>query len=52
MAGGAQAEFLDKLESRLRLYQDYNRTPELWKSFDAGRDAGEAVYPVPLAALP
>jgi serine/threonine-protein kinase PpkA len=52
MAGGAQAEFLDKLESRLSLYQDYNRTPELWKSFDGGRDAGEAVCTVPLAALP
>ena len=52
MGGGAQTELLDTLESRLRLYQDFNRTPELWKSFDGGRDAGEAVYPVPLSALP
>ena len=52
MGGGAQTEFLDKLESRLRLYQDFNRTPELWKAFDGGRDPGEAVYPVPLSALP
>jgi hypothetical protein len=52
MGGGAQTELLDTLESRLRLYQDFNRTPELWKSFDAGRDPGEAVYPVPLSALP
>jgi len=52
MGGGAQAELLDTLEARLRLYQDFNRTPELWQSFDDGRDAGEAVYPVPLSALP
>jgi len=52
MGGGAQTELLDTLESRLRLYQDFNRTPELWKSFDGGRDTGEAVYPVPLSALP
>jgi len=52
MGGGAQTELLDTLEARLRLYQDFNRTPELWKSFDGGRDAGEAVYPVPLSALP
>jgi serine/threonine-protein kinase PpkA len=52
MGAGAQTEFLDKLESRLRLYQDFNRTPELWKAFDDGRDPGEAVFPVPLSALP
>jgi hypothetical protein len=52
MGGGAQTELLDNLEARLRLYQDFNRTPELWKSFDGGRDPGEAVYPVPLSALP
>ena len=52
MGGGAQAELLDTLEARLQLYQDFNRTPALWKSFDAGRDTGEAVYPVPLSALP
>ena len=52
MGGGAQTELLDTLESRLRLYQDFNRTPELWHSFDGGRDPGEAVYPVPLSALP
>lgn len=52
MGGGAQTELLDNLEARLRLYQDFNRTPELWKSFDNGRDPGEAVFPVPLSALP
>jgi hypothetical protein len=52
MSADAQSQFLDKLESHLRLYRTFNETPELWHSFDGGRDPGEAVYPVPLAVLP
>ncbi len=47
-----QSQFLDELESHLRAYRDFNRTPELWQSFDAAHDPGEAMFPVPLALLP
>jgi serine/threonine-protein kinase PpkA len=47
-----QNQILDTLETRRRLYREFHRTPNLWVSFDGGRDPGEAMYRVPLDLLP
>jgi serine/threonine-protein kinase PpkA len=52
MGAGRRTEIVNALEAKLRLYEEFNRQPSLWVSFDGGRDAGEAVYPVPIDALP
>jgi len=52
MGAAAQTEALDTLEARLRAYEEFNRTAELWVAFDGGRDPGEAMFPVPLTLLP
>jgi len=48
----AQQEFLDSISRRLRLYQIYHDDVDRWVALDGGADPGEAVYPVPLEALP
>jgi serine/threonine-protein kinase PpkA len=52
MGAGRRTEYLNALEAKLRLYEEFNRQPSLWVSFDGGRNPGEAMYPVPLDALP
>ena len=52
MQTNRQSQFLDELESHLRAYRDFNRTPDIWQSFDAAHDPGEAMFPVPLSLLP
>ncbi|WP_439577816.1 hypothetical protein [Elioraea sp.] len=52
MGAGRQTEMLDTLEQRLRAYEEFSRSRELWVSFDGGRDPGEEMFPVPLAMLP
>lgn len=52
MGAAAQREVLDTIESKLHLYQVLDANPNLWVSFDGGRVPGDAVYPVPLDALP
>jgi hypothetical protein len=52
MGAGRQTEMLDTLEQRLRAYEQFSRSRELWVSFDGGRDPGEEMFPVPLALLP
>ena len=52
MGAGARREIINALDSRLRLYEEYARQPELWVNLDRARDPGEAMYPVPLAQLP
>lgn len=47
-----QQSFLDEIERKLRLYQLYNDDVSRWVSLDGGLDPGEAVYPVPLDAMP
>ncbi|MCA3422984.1 MAG: VWA domain-containing protein [Roseomonas sp.] len=49
---GRRTEIVNALEAKLRLYEEFNRQPSLWVSFDGGRNPGEAMYPVPLDALP
>ena len=52
MGAGRRREILNGIEAKLRLYEEFNRQPSLWVSFDGGRDPGEAMYPLPLDALP
>ncbi|MDD3447288.1 MAG: VWA domain-containing protein, partial [Zavarzinia sp.] len=52
MGPSAQREILDTIEAKLRLYAEYDATPDLWVSFGAGTTAGDAYFPVPLEALP
>lgn len=52
MGAGQRRELVNNLEAKLRLYEEYNRQPSLWVSFDGGRNPGEAMYPVPLDNLP
>lgn len=47
-----QQVFLDELQRKLRLYQIYHDDVSRWVALDGGADAGEAVYPVPLDAMP
>lgn len=49
---GQQQSFLDEIERKLRLYQRYHDDVDRWIALDDGADPGEAVYPVPLDALP
>ncbi|HYZ31826.1 MAG TPA: VWA domain-containing protein, partial [Crenalkalicoccus sp.] len=52
MGAGRRTEVVNALDAKLRLYEEFNRQPSLWVSFDGGRNPGEAMYPVPLEALP
>lgn len=47
-----QQGFLDEVQRKLRLYQIYNEDVDRWIALDGGVVPGEAVYPVPLDALP
>jgi hypothetical protein len=47
-----QQAFLDEVNRKLRLYQIYHDDVDRWVALDGGADPGEAVYPVPLDALP
>ncbi len=49
---GQQQAFLDEVNRKLRLYQIYHDDVDRWVALDGGADPGEAVYPVPLDALP
>lgn len=49
---GQQQNFLDEINRKLRLYQIYHDDVDRWVALDGGADPGEAVYPVPLDALP
>jgi hypothetical protein len=51
MGAAAQRELINGIEAKLRLYQEYAARPDLWVTLD-GRPGGEAVFPVPLDALP
>lgn len=52
MGAIGQRTILNNIASRLRLYQDFESHPELWVHIGHSKDDGEAVYPVPLEALP
>ncbi|NGM20301.1 VWA domain-containing protein [Roseomonas stagni] len=52
LQSGGQRELLNALEAKLRLYDEYARTPALWTQLGSGNDAGAAVFPMPLDQLP
>lgn len=54
MDPGERDETMNELESRVRAYQDFNATPQLWwpASPRNARDAGEQMFLVPLSLLP
>ena len=52
MQSGGQRELLNALEAKLRLYEEYARTPSLWTQLGSGTDPGAAVFPMPLDQLP
>lgn len=52
LGSARQNQILDTLESHRRAYREFDRTPELWVSFDGGQDPGEAMHAVPLDLLP
>jgi hypothetical protein len=52
-AGGArQREIIDGLKSKLELYKRYHDSPQLWTDLYPGAPPGEAVFAMPLDALP
>ncbi|MBU0725332.1 MAG: VWA domain-containing protein [Alphaproteobacteria bacterium] len=49
---GEQVAFLDDLGAKIRLYQSFHDDVANWVALDEGASPGDAVYPVPLSALP
>jgi hypothetical protein len=49
---GEQVAFMDDLEAKIRLYQSFHDDTDAWVTLDKGAAPGDAVYPVPLSALP
>ncbi len=47
-----QANFLNKLEEKIKYYQTLHDHTDLWISLDGGTIDGNSVYPVPLNMLP
>jgi hypothetical protein len=52
MGAAAQRELLNSVEAKIRLYTEFHNQPQMWVSFDGGKVPGDALYPVPLEALP
>lgn len=49
---GEQQAFIDEIEAKIRLYEAYHNDVDRWIALDGGRVPGDAVYPIPLDALP
>lgn len=49
---GEQQAFIDRLKSKIRLYEEFHNNVDSWVALDGGPLTGESVYPVPLDALP
>ena len=52
MGAIAQRTVLNSIEAKLRLYQEFQSNADLWVDLSGSRAAGEALYPVPIEALP
>jgi hypothetical protein len=49
---GEQVAFIDDLQAKIRLYQSFHDDTDAWVALDKAAAPGDAVYPVPLSALP
>lgn len=49
---GEQQAFIDRLKSKVRLYEEFHNQVDSWVALDGGSLSGESVYPVPIDALP
>ena len=47
-----QQAFLDEIERKLAMYQQFNDDADSWVKLAPNAPASEAVYPVPLDAMP
>ena len=52
MGAIAQRSVLNSIEAKLRLYQEFQSNADLWVDLSGSRTAGEALFPVPIEALP
>ena len=52
MGAIAQRTVLNNVEAKLRLYQEFQSNLDLWVDLSGSRSAGEALFPVPIEALP
>lgn len=52
MGAIAQRTVLNSIEAKLRLYQEFQANADLWVDLSGSRAAGEALFPVPIEALP
>lgn len=52
MGAIAQRTVLNNIEAKLRLYQEFQSNTDLWVDLSGTRAAGEALFPVPIEALP
>ncbi len=52
MGAIAQRTVLNNVEARLFLYRELQAQPDLWVDLSGTRSPGEALYPLPLDALP
>lgn len=52
MGAAERRTILNALSSKLRLYEEFARQPQLWVNLDRERNPGEQMYPVPLSSLP
>ena len=52
MGAIAQRTVLNNIEAKLRLYQEFQSDADLWVDLSGSRTAGEALFPVPIEALP
>lgn len=52
MGAIAQRTVLNNIEAKLRLYQEFQANADLWVDLSGSRTPGEALFPVPIEALP
>ncbi len=52
MGAISQRTVLNSIEAKLRLYQEFQSNADLWVDLSGSRAAGEALFPVPIEALP
>lgn len=49
---GEEQEFIDEINAKIKLYRKYHDDVDRWIQLSSNPASGDAVYPVPLDALP